>query len=185
MSANRLARVITGIIAALLVSVSGHAKSKLVLMMFPDGSAVGAPFPCEVESAQSAGAEGVARSLYCYSDNGGNDACAFILIATPLDLDQYRQHGMKLVESMHDAVAELTGARRHIRMQQSTYPNIGPSLEYEFVSANAEGLEYVAKGTWIVYGEMLLRVQTMCAPIDTKYMLMHRGLFLRGVTTVK
>jgi len=151
-------------------------------LYFSPKRSIAADFPCKPEVRNAKNSTVSVNALECLVSDEKN-LCKFIITDSNMDMDMYSKYGLKWIDAVHDAYAKQLGLFK-TTVYKKTKTSLGDSIDYEIYVRN-QGLETQINGTWVVDGDRLVRISTICAPTGTSYLRVQRNNFLSTLTIVK
>ena len=151
-------------------------------LYFSPKRSIAADFPCKPEVRNAKNSAVSVNALECLVSDE-NNLCRFIITDSNMDMEMYSKHGVKWIDAIHDAYAKQLGLFKTI-LYKKTKTTLGDSIDYEIYVKN-QGLDMQIKGTWVVDGDRLVRISTICAPLGTNFLKSQRNNFLSTLTIIK
>ena len=151
-------------------------------LYFSPKRSVAADFPCKPEVRNAKNSTVSVNALECMVSDQ-NNLCRFIITDSNMDMGMYSKHGIKWIDAVHDAYAKQLGLFKTI-LYKKTKTSLGDSIDYEIYVKN-QGIDMQIKGTWVVDGDRLVRISTICAPLGTNFLQSQRSNFLSTLTIIK
>ena len=161
---------------------SSYSFAEIRELQFSPKRSVAADYPCTPELKNVRNSTTSVNFLQCELNDSKN-YCNFIINESNMDMDMFSKFGMKWIDTVHDEYAKQVWVYK-TNIYKKFKTKLGDTIEFEMYGQK-QNIKMQINGFWVVDGDRLLRITTLCSPLGTDYLKSQRDTFLATFMIVK